>query len=140
MARFDTRSKGLEAGEYVVRVVSYPQIKNYSGWDKIEFEFGIEGQDRPIKQSYFPNQIKSMFVALGFKEVEPEVYDGDIQEAFGKSFLAELYFEEYKKQDGTVGKARKLRNFKGVDDCPAEPQQSVNPAGVKSPDMIAWEE
>jgi hypothetical protein len=132
MGRYDTNSKMTEPGEYVVKVVSYPQEKTVGGgFTKIDIDFAISGQDKPLKQSYFPNQLKTLFIALGWKEIEPGVYDGDIQEAYGKSFLAELYFEEYKKDDGSTGKARRLRNFKAVDDCPPE---------SAGPENIAWDE
>ncbi len=130
--RYDCKSKMMEAGDYVVKVVSYPQDKTVSGgFTKIDIDFAISGQDKPFKQSYFPNQLKTMFIALGFNEIEPEIYDGDIHEAYGKEFLAELYFEEYKKDDGSTGRARRLRNFRNVNDCPPE---------SAGPEDIAWEE
>ena len=132
MGRYDCNSKMMEPGNYIVKVSSYPQeVTVGGGFIKIEIEFTIEGMDKPLKQGYFPNQLKTLFEALGWKELEPGIYDGDIQEAYGKTYLAELYLEEYKKADGSTGKARRLRNFKAVDDCPPE---------VAGPEQIAWEE
>jgi hypothetical protein len=77
-----------------------------------------------------------MFIALGFEEVETDVYDGNIQDAYGKSFLADLYFEEYKKDDGSTGKARRLRNFRSVDDCP--PESAGDEGEENDPNQINW--
>jgi hypothetical protein len=138
--RYDTNQKDrIEPGIYEVTVSAYPQEKTVGGgFVKIDMEFSIEGQERPIKQSFFPNQLSTMFVALGFKEVEPGIYDGDIQEAFQRTFNAELFFEEYDKKDtsGAVigkGKARRLRNFTVV-------QMANKPVSKKTPEEITWEE
>lgn len=135
MGKYDTNQKaGIEAGIYNVTVATFPQEKAVNGgFIKIDMEFSIPGQERNIKQSFFPNQLTSMFIALGFKEVEPGVYDGDIQAAYDVTFSAELYFEEYKRQDGTTGKARMLRNFKAV-------EQSSNPDGALTPEEVIWNE
>ena len=135
MSRYDTNQKAsLEPGIYKVTVKTYPQEKVVGGgFVKIDMEFSVEGAEYPIKQSYFPNQLTSMFVALGFKEVESGVFDGDIQEAYEKQFNAELYFEDYIKKDGTAGKARRLRNFTAI-------VPSLNPDGALVPSDIEWPE
>lgn len=136
MARFDTNSKGIEPGTYLFRIAAYPQPIKAGEFDKFQFEFQMEGQERPIKTSFFPNQMKGLLIALGFKEVEPGIFDGDIQDAYGKYVSADLYSEEYTKKDGTKGMARKLRNFT----MPSEEVQSNNPDGAQSPKDIVWEE
>ena len=129
MGKYDTRSKGLDAGIYTVQVSAEPkESQTRTGKPMIDFEFSIEGQEYPIKQRFFPNQLTSMFKVLGFEETEPGVFDGDIQKAYGRIFQAELYFEVYQKDDGTKGKARRLRNF------------AAAPVGPATPADIAWEE
>lgn len=133
--KYDTNKKpGLEPGIHTVTVKAYPQdVTTKNGFAMVEMEFGIEGSEYPIKQRYFPNQLTGIFVALGFDEVAPGVYDGDIQEAYGKSFKGEMYLEDYTKKDGTPGKGRRLRNFTAI-------EQSNNPDAVTSPADIGWEE
>jgi len=125
--KIDTNGKGIEPGEYVFTVVAYPQAIKAGEFDKFEFLFGMDGQERPIKMSFFPNQMKGLLEALGFKATDG-VFDCDITEAFGKFVKAELYSEEYTKKDGSKGVARKLRGFKSADAVPATPAD------------IAWEE
>lgn len=109
----DTNGKSsLEAGIYKMRISSYPQAIKAGDYDKYEFEFTIDGVDKPLKQSFFPNQMKGLLLAIGMKEVSRGVFDGDIKSAYGKNVEAELYFEEFTKKDGTTGKARRLKDFK----------------------------
>lgn len=131
MARYDARGKSVEPGPYIVRVSEMPVEVTRGGFPMIDLVFTIEGQDKPIKKGYFPNQLTGMFQALGFQEVEPGIYDGDIKKAYGRSFQAELYYEEFSKDDGTKGKARRLRNFT---------KTAINPDGAQSPADVAWEE
>lgn len=136
MGRYDcTPRQNTEPGVKTVKVSNYPQEVTVSGYQMIAFMFEIEGMEKPLEQRFFPNQLQGMFKAMGWKEVEPNVFDGDIQEAHGKTFLAELYFEEYNKNDGTKGKARRLRNFRSVDDA-ATGEDMPESAGPE----IAWEE
>ena len=137
--RYDTNGNYAKPGEYVFKIVAYPQPINAGGYEKFEFLFGTEGQEKPIKQSYFPNQMKDLLKALGFPEIEPGVFDGDVQDAYGKHVKAELYLEEYKKNDGTTGTARKLRNFSAVNPVKVL-SQDVNPKKERTPHDIAWEE
>jgi hypothetical protein len=130
--KIDTNIKGIEPGTYLFRIASYPQQIKAGEFDKFQFEFQMNDQDRPIKLSFFPNQMKDLLSALGFKEVEPGVFDGDITEAYGCYVNADLYSEEYTKKDGSKGMARKLRNFRKA-------EQKVDPDVSELKDL-AWEE
>jgi hypothetical protein len=131
MARYDARGKNAEPGPVIVRVTEMPVEVTRGGFLMIDLALLIAGQEKPIKKGFFPNQLSGMFQALGFEEVEPGIFDGDIKKAFGRSFQAELYYEDYDKGDGTKGKARRLRNFT---------KAPVNPDGAQSPEDVAWEE
>lgn len=131
MGRYDARGKQVEPGPVIVRVMEEPVEVERGGYLMIDLVLEIEGQDKPISKGYFPNQLTGMFRALGFAEVEPGVFDGDIKKAYGRSFQAELYMEDYKKADGSTGKARRIRNF-----GPAP----INPGGAVSPEDVTWNE
>jgi hypothetical protein len=111
MSRYDAREKSREPGPVIVQVTEIPVEVTRGGFLMIDLTLQIDGQDKPFSKGYFPNQLAGMFKALDFKEVEPGIYDGDIKKAYGRSFQAELYYETYDKNDGTKGKARRLRNF-----------------------------
>jgi hypothetical protein len=131
MGRYDARSKQVEPGPVIVRVIEEPVEVERGGYLMIDLVCEIDGQEKPINKGYFPNQLTGMFKALGFEEIEPGVYDGDIKKAFGRSFQAELYFEDYKTKDGKSGKARRLRNFTTA---------PVSAGGADTPENIDWAE
>lgn len=127
----DTNGKSsIEAGIYKLKITAYPQVVKAGDYDKYEFQFTIDGSDKPMKQSFFPNQMKGLLLAVGMKEVSKGVFDGDINDAYGKNVEAELFFEEFTKKDGTTGKARRLKDFKACK------QDQV----VTKPEVIEWEE
>lgn len=130
--RFDTNSrKQLEEGTYKVTVTDYPQVIQKGGFDMVEFTFSIEGEEKTFTKAYFYNQLTSLFKALGFEEVEEGVFEGEIQDAYGKKFFADLSFESYTKRDGTEGKARRLSNFRPCEDSELD--------SIK-PEDIVWDE
>ena len=127
----DTNGKGsVEAGIYKFEISAYPQAIKAGNYDKYEFQFSCDSWDKPMKQSFFPNQMKSLLLAVGMKEVSRGVFDGDINDAYGKCVEAELFFEDYVKKDGTTGKARRLKDFKSCD----------KPTPSAKPETIEWEE
>lgn len=136
--RIDTNgSKGQKPGTYTFLISAYPHEVKTSNFTKFEFMFSAEGE-KEIKIQYFPNQMKELLAALGFPEVEPGVFDGDITDAYGKSVIAELFYEEYTKKDGTKGNARRLRNFKS---CEMPDVVTFGDEGhPETPADIAWQE
>jgi hypothetical protein len=136
--RYDCTQKQTEPGDKLVKVVNYPQEITVSGYQMIELMLEIEGMEKPLQQRFFPNQLQGMFKAMGWAELEPNIFDGDIQDAHGKTFIAELYFEEYEKKDHTKGKARRLRNFRSAvaEQATGEEPESAGPEDIEDP----WQE
>ena len=131
----DTNSKFLTEGTYTFKIAAYPTQVSAGQYLKWQFEFRLDGQEKPIKMSFFDNQLGELLKALGCKEVKRCVFDWDVKEVYGLTFDADLYFEEDRQgklndKTGKVQTYRKLKNFK----------PSGKQAEVTNPSDIAWEE
>lgn len=141
----DTRSKQMEAGKYHFEVVAMPVQVAAGDFLKWQFEFRVVGSnDKPIKMSYFDNQVGELLRAVGCKEVEPEIFDWEPEQVYGRLFEAELFYEEdakgkineYTKKVQTY---RKLRNYASLN-APVKTAASAPAGKVTYPKNIPWED
>ena len=131
----NTNGKFLTEGNYTFKISAYPSQVSAGQYLKWQFEFALEGYEKPIKMSFFDNQMGDLLRAVGCKEIKRGVFDWETEKVYGKSFNADLFFEEDRNgkindKTGKVQTYRKLKNF-----TPAGEQKEE----VPNPEDLQWE-
>jgi hypothetical protein len=103
LERTDTRPNIITPGKYSFTVSKVP-VKKMNDNSKVfyEFEFEyIDGTDiKTYKERFMSWLVGPLLKAMGFKEVEPKVFEWEREEAKGKVVDATIIHEEDKKEKG----------------------------------------
>ena len=130
----------MEAGTYTFEVATMPCQVAAGDFLKWQFEFKVAGsQDKPFKMGFFDNQMGELLSALGFKQIEEGVFDWDSTDAYGKSFKAELFYEE--DRNGKINEyTKKIQTYRKLRSFEAVLTPAMRKKNEPKPQDIAWEE
>jgi hypothetical protein len=119
MARYDELSDGYafeEGKEYrfTITCIGEPVSTTNSHYRTWNFKTLIDGNSEDININLFPFQAMPICELFGFVKEKGKM-KVDYDKIENKSILATVFYEKYKKKDGSEGKSPKLKDFKACE-------------------------
>lgn len=96
--QLDTRGKMFpEVKDKMFTVLSIPELQDDGVSWKFQFKAEIEGADRVYTERFWPEKMKPIAMALGFKESVPGVFEWEPTACLNKSMIADISHETQEK-------------------------------------------
>lgn len=96
-------------------VKEIPQLQDDGVSWGFKFNASVEGVDKEYKERFWPERMKDLATALGFKEEIPGVYEWEPTECLNKSVTADI---EHQKQEKGKNKDKVFPRMVNIRELP----------------------